>query len=236
MTLDLFWNALASGSWPQLAVASGILFAALLLIVVLVRRRASERIDQLEAEAVALHNQLTNVTNERDDLLKRLGQSGPAAPTTVGARARWSGSEIATVLSAVTALVLGIGGLYISSQKQALSEALKRVEALGLEADTLKATLDTARRELVPATMGRWVEVSRRDVRAYSRSATLFVIDGERASGCPTQKVSYAGTDPGVLDIPSGPCRIDFLLKEPARLTLQYHVQRAKLPRQAAGG
>lgn len=219
--LDLLKDALTTGSPAQVAIALVILFAALLLVYLLVRKRQAAEIERLHAEGAEARRQLAIVTEERNALLRSNAGNGSATRVPGAPPPRWSGTEVAAVLAAVTALLTGLGGLYISSQKSQLEEANRKQSVLNGELKEANATLEAATQAALPFTMQKWMQVSDSAAKQFPKSGR-FAVDGAKVDGCPPHDLTltYAAAKPAIVNVPEGSCTLHLSLGAATRVTL----------------
>ena len=74
-----------------------------------------------------------------------------------------------------------------------------------------------------PYSLDDWFRLGSASVTPYPQNAgTALSLDGTRRTGCPTQKVNFAGNNPATLEIQkAGTCTLVLVAREPTRVILQ---------------
>jgi hypothetical protein len=176
-------------------VAIGVMALAVGLFLGIVLRgvRARRQAEQLGGELQKVQQQLSQATG--------MAQSAIKTPAPV----RWTGAEVAAVISAVAALIGGLGTLYVNYQGKALDE---------------KKTDLGAAIELIRYPLPDWKGLEPELIPVNGRNRPQeFWLDHKKASGdCSANKVTliYAGKNPAVIRCKVG--TVTFKLTAPSRL------------------
>jgi cell division protein FtsB len=184
--------------------------------LILSRVIGRKTISAVEARNRDLEAQLTH--------LKQVPASSPAPPQ----KARFTGGEVASVITALAALVAAAGGFYINTQKDTVEDLNGKIEVFKRERDELAAEVKSLGR-LLGFKTNEW-EVVQADDTEMPTKGTEVVLDGTRQAGsCNIKKVSwlYKGTDPAILECKPG----EFLLKGNLRSGAVLLIRRAEASR-----
>jgi outer membrane murein-binding lipoprotein Lpp len=172
--------------------------SAFILGIVLGRVRSRKAVGTLEAKNRDLEGQLSH--------LRQLPAPQQAPPQ----KARFTGGEVATVITAVAALVAASGSTYVNSQKSKVEQLNSDVERIKMERDNLKSDASFLG-SLVAFKREEWAEVQARASKVPASGSEMLLDGAHLAGDCSIRKASwtYKGTDPAMIECNRGA----FLLK-----------------------